>query len=208
MGACLWPHLLSCPICDVPPPQPLPSRPVSLTWLSEARGSACLPLVILCPTLPPSLCWLFLGREGLGEPSWSRAGEARQKGKEFSVFSQLGAPRSPEALNPPLGPGSSRRAAGRAAGDLSGSSALPPWCPLTRACLPAGAPPAPAAEGVPSHLRALSACLPVRPPPRVSLGLCPPTCVPLPVSPDILPRGRDLGAGAELMLPSGLGNQE
>lgn len=52
------PHLLSCPICDVPPtPASSLSASVSPSGLFEAQGAlpVCLS-VILCLMLPPSLC--------------------------------------------------------------------------------------------------------------------------------------------------------
>lgn len=89
MGACLCPHLLSVTF-------PPPSLFLLCLCLPPAlRGPGALPVclsVILCSTLHPlSLCWLFLGHEGLGEPSWTLARPA-QKGKEFSMFSQRGHP--------------------------------------------------------------------------------------------------------------------
>ena len=114
-------HLLSCPVCDVSPTQPLPSLPLfphpSSLRPRGARLSASQSFCVHSVTL--SLCWLFLGCEGLGEPSWTPTRPA-QTGKEFSLFSQLWAPRSQKALNPfPWAPGSGRRAAGRVGRDQS-----------------------------------------------------------------------------------------
>lgn len=90
-------------VCDVPPtPASSFSAFVSPTRLSEAQGRCLSSCVPLCH--PLSLCWLFLGCEGLGELSWTLARPA-QKGKEFSMFLQLGAPRPLEALNPLPPPG-------------------------------------------------------------------------------------------------------
>lgn len=60
-----------------------PLHPRSL----RPRGSACLPLShSMSNSTTLSLCWLFLGCEGLGEPSWTLAGPAQTR-KEFSMFS-------------------------------------------------------------------------------------------------------------------------
>lgn len=156
-----------------------------------------------------------MGCEGLwGEPSWTQVGPART-GKEFRLFSQLWVPKSQESLNPlSWAPCSGRRAAGRARGDLSVSSLpLLPGTPLTRACPPAGAPPSPPSctEGAHSHLRAWPTCCPYPPHPVSLLVLClplPVTVFPTTSHPDLTPEEGTWGAGAELILHSGFGNQE
>ena len=92
-GACLCPHLLSCPVCDVPPtPASSLSASVSPTGLLEAPRALPICLsIILCPTLPPSLCVGFRGGGGvprvLGKTQLDSFLRPAQKGRAFCVFS-------------------------------------------------------------------------------------------------------------------------
>lgn len=78
MGACLCPHVLS--VTSAPPPTSSFSASVSPTRLSEAQGLCLL-------RLPLSLCWLFLGCEGLGGTQLDSSKASTESGGVVGMFS-------------------------------------------------------------------------------------------------------------------------